>query len=184
MPAAASTATTPAARPPASTRDWRSGPDPVPALVPSSGAGAGAAHRSDSGAADIGRAVAAEVRLGAGLCRRRRRHRSQRRQQAARRRVEQPLDAGPWLAVDADFALDPRPLRRRPDRIPERGRQASASVGGDAARASAAGRPALQWRYLGAGALVDDDSVRSHPSSTSTCGWRATCATCWAAPPN
>ena len=130
------------------------------------------AHRGAAGPAELARAVEARLRLRAGLRRRRRRHRGQRRQHAARRRVEQPLDAGALAAVRRRPGLDARALStdRRPH--PERGRPV-ASVAATV-RDLGPWSASLQWRYLGPGALIEDNSVRSFVvAHRPTCAWAA-----------
>lgn len=69
----------------------------------------------------------------------------------------------PWLLIDADFALS-RGRLANGDRIPN----AVDHVASTAVTVRDLGPyvASLQWRYLGAGPLVEDNSVRSHPSST------------------
>jgi outer membrane receptor protein involved in Fe transport len=71
----------------------------------------------------------------------------------------------PWLLDDADFAWTPRALSDNGDRIPNAVDRV-ASVAADCARLGA-WSASLQWRYLGSGALVEDNSVRSLPSLTT-----------------
>ena len=70
----------------------------------------------------------------------------------------------PWLLVDADFAWTHGRFANG-ERIPN----AVDKVGSLAGTLRNLGpwRASLQWRYLGAGALVADNSVRSQPSLTS-----------------
>ena len=85
---------------------------------------------------------------------------------ASRRRgveLNNRWDATPWLLVDADLAwthsrfADGSRIPNAVDRV--------ASVGATL-RAVGPWTGNVQWRYLGAGALVEDNSVRSLPSST------------------
>jgi hypothetical protein len=69
----------------------------------------------------------------------------------------------PWLLIDADFALS-RGRFANGDRIPNAvDRVASTAV---TIRDLAHWSASLQWRYLGSGPLVEDNTVRSRPSST------------------
>ena len=68
-----------------------------------------------------------------------------------------------WLLIDADFAWS-RGRFDNGDRIPNAvDRVASMAV---TLRDLAHWTTSLQWRYLGSGPLVEDNSVRSRPSST------------------
>ena len=69
-----------------------------------------------------------------------------------------------WLLVDADLAWTHARFVNG-DRIPN----AVDKVASLAATVRNAGpwRFSLQWRYLGSGALLEDNSVRSHPSLTT-----------------
>jgi len=68
-----------------------------------------------------------------------------------------------WLLIDADFAWS-RGRLDNGDRIPNAvDRVASMAV---TLRDLAHWTTSLQWRYLGSGPLVEDNSVRSRPSST------------------
>lgn len=69
----------------------------------------------------------------------------------------------PWLLVDADFAWTHARFANG-DRIPNAVDQV-ASVAA-AVRELNGWSASLQWRYLGSGALIEDNSVRSRPSST------------------
>ena len=69
----------------------------------------------------------------------------------------------PWFLLDADFAIS-RGRFDNGDRIPnavDRVASVAATV-----RDRQGWTASLQWRYLGSGALVEDNSVRSLPSST------------------
>jgi len=68
-----------------------------------------------------------------------------------------------WLLVDADFAFSHARLDDG-SRIPNAVDRV-ASVAGTL-KSPGGWATSLQWRYLGAGALVEDNSVRSIPSST------------------
>jgi hypothetical protein len=69
----------------------------------------------------------------------------------------------PWLLIDADFAWS-RGRFANGDRIPNAvDRVASAAV---TLRDLAHWSASLQWRYLGSGPLIEDNTVRSRPSST------------------
>jgi outer membrane cobalamin receptor len=70
----------------------------------------------------------------------------------------------PWLLIDADLAWTHGRFTNG-DRIPN----AVDKVGSLAASVKNIGpwSASLQWRYLGSGALVEDNSVRSHPSVTT-----------------
>lgn len=69
----------------------------------------------------------------------------------------------PWLLIDADFAWS-RGRFANGDRIPNAvDRVASTAV---TLRDLAHWSASLQWRYLGSGPLVEDNTVRSRPSST------------------
>lgn len=137
--------------------------DPVPPLVPLTGAEVGLRTqavaglqssvsvwtlRSASELVYIGDAGATEASLG-----------------SRRRGVEfsnrwQPL---PWLLLDADLAFSHARLSdggRIPNAV-----DSVASVAGTL-RDVQGWTASLQWRYLGAGALTEDNSVRSIPSST------------------
>ena len=70
----------------------------------------------------------------------------------------------PWLLLDADFAWTHARFDNG-DRIPNAvDRVASVAA---TLRDLAGWSASLQWRYLGAGALVEDNSVRSKPSLTT-----------------
>lgn len=69
----------------------------------------------------------------------------------------------PWLLVDADFAWTHARFANG-DRIPNAVDQV-ASVAATV-RELNGWSASLQWRYLGSGALIEDNSVRSRPSST------------------
>ena len=137
--------------------------DPVPALVPLTGAEIGLRTeafaglqssvsvwglRSASELVYIGDAGATEASLG-----------------SRRRGVEfsnrwQPV---PWFLLDADLAFSHARLNdgsRIPNAIDR-----VASVAGTLKNLDG-WTTSLQWRYLGAGALAEDNSVRSFPSST------------------
>ncbi len=69
----------------------------------------------------------------------------------------------PWLLIDADFAWS-RGQFANGDRIPNAvDKVASTAV---TLRDIAHWTASLQWRYLGRGPLIEDNSVRSRPSST------------------
>ena len=69
----------------------------------------------------------------------------------------------PWLLVDADVAWSQGRLSNG-DRIPNAvDRVASAAL---TLKDLGLWSTSLQWRYLGSGPLVEDNSVRGHPSST------------------
>ena len=70
----------------------------------------------------------------------------------------------PWLLVDADLAWTHGRFVNG-DRIPNAVDRV-ASVGASL-RDLGPWSASLQWRYLGAGALIEDNSVRSHPSLTA-----------------
>jgi hypothetical protein len=112
-PAAACTATTPAAPPRVSTHAAGDAVDRRAAAGGQPGWETGRAHRGTAGPAELAGAVEAGLRLRAGLHRRRRCHRGQRRQPAPRRGVQQPLDAGPACAVRCRPGLDARSFRQR-----------------------------------------------------------------------
>lgn len=86
------------------------------------------------------------------------------------------IELAPWLLVDADFAWTHGRFALG-DRIPN----AVDKVASLAATLRNIGpcSASLQWRYLGADALVEDNSVRSQPSLTGNlrlayplAGWR------------
>ena len=137
--------------------------DPVPALVPLTGAEIGLRTeavaglqssvsvwglRSASELVYVGDAGATEASLG-----------------SRRRGIEfsnrwQPV---PWFLFDADLAFSHARFKdgsRIPNAIDRVGSVAGTLKNLDGWTAS------LQWRYLGAGALSEDNSVRSFPSST------------------
>ena len=70
----------------------------------------------------------------------------------------------PWLLVDADFAWTHGRFANG-ERIPNAVDKVASLAG--TLRKLGPWRASLQWRYLGAGALVADNSVRSQPSLTS-----------------
>jgi outer membrane receptor protein involved in Fe transport len=77
----------------------------------------------------------------------------------------------PWFLLDADLAWTHGRFRNG-DRIPNAvDRVASLAT---TVRNLGAWSASLQWRYLGTGALVEDNSVRSRSSLTSNLrvGWR------------
>ncbi|GAB4037781.1 MAG: TonB-dependent receptor [Rubrivivax sp.] len=69
----------------------------------------------------------------------------------------------PWFLLDADLALS-RGRFDNGDRIPN-AVDTVASVAATVRRVQG-WTASLQWRYLGSGALIEDNSVRSRPSST------------------
>ena len=80
----------------------------------------------------------------------------------------------PWLLFDADLAWTHARFVNSPqgDRIPNAiDRVASLAA---AVRERGPWSASLQWRYLGSGALIEDNSVRSRPSLTTNLrlGWR------------
>jgi len=82
--------------------------------------------------------------------------------------VKQPLRPVPWLLVDADLAWtharfsDADPAGNRIPNAVDKVASIAFTVR-DAGPWSAS----VQWRYLGSGALIEDNSVRSNPSLTT-----------------
>ncbi len=119
----------------------------------------------DSGSAEFAGCLEAELRFGTGLRRRCGRHRAEPTEHAPGCWNNRWVPSS-WLLIDADLAWtharfsDNDPAGKRiPNAVDK---VASIAV---TARDLGPWSASLQWRYLGSGALIEDDSVRSHDAS-------------------